>query len=146
MEVRLVLTPGMLGDDLSAVVRSRRAVQRFLEEHGIAGQTPLAADAVLVVSELVTNSILHAQAIPRVEVVVQDGAAVRVAVEDPSPSQPRMVSRSTVAHGQGDMTGEPDRIGGRGLLIVDQLASHWGVMPVAESRPGKSVWAELRRD
>ena len=89
-------------------------------------------DAMLVVSELVTNSLRHADfdgggAITLV-VVVAAGAS-RVEVWDPGPG---------VRPGQRRLPG-PGARGGRGLFLVQEVADRWGV----ERRDGAAVWAEL---
>jgi anti-sigma regulatory factor (Ser/Thr protein kinase) len=75
----------------------------------------------LLVSELVTNAVRHGASDPHESILMRarrtDGA-VRVEVCD---------------EGQGfDERGEAPptmKPGGRGLLLVDKLASRWGVMP-----------------
>jgi serine/threonine-protein kinase RsbW len=85
--------------------------------------------AVLLVSELVTNAIQHAR---DTEAIVVELAAVRsclrieVADEDPRWPQPRIPGRFDES--------------GFGFLLVDALASKWGVR---ETAAGKAVWAEL---
>ncbi len=83
--------------------------------------------AQLLVSELVTNAVLHAGTSIVVGVHVQ-GARVRVAVDDLSAAfpQPRAAA--------------DDASDGRGLLLVDALSSSWGWDLTAD---GKSVWFEL---
>jgi anti-sigma regulatory factor (Ser/Thr protein kinase) len=91
--------------------------------------TGLREQARLLVSELVTNAVRHAdlQAEDKIElVVVEAPSAVRIEVADPSdgfepPAQP---SR------------HPD--GGFGLYFVDRIADRWG----ADHR---AVWFELDR-
>jgi len=88
-------------------------------------------DVRLLVSELVTNSVLHGKAGPddrvRLRVIVRD-ATVRLEVTDPGP-------------GPGDRKPgpRPDQTGGWGLLLVDRIAGRWGVDP---GRP-PTVWAEI---
>jgi anti-sigma regulatory factor (Ser/Thr protein kinase) len=88
------------------------------------------AEVRLVVSELVTNAVRHGAAndgvvemfvtlgggIARVE-VIDDGAGF-----EPPQDAPR-----------------PEDLGGWGLIVVDRLASRWGV----EGGPRTRVWAEL---
>jgi anti-sigma regulatory factor (Ser/Thr protein kinase) len=85
-------------------------------------------DAVLLVSELVTNSVIHGG--PPVIVAVDcDGDALQVRVRDGSPALPAR------------RTAEQEAEGGRGLALVETLSSDWGVDP----RPdGKNVWFVLR--
>jgi anti-sigma regulatory factor (Ser/Thr protein kinase) len=86
-------------------------------------------DAVLLVSELVTNSVLHGG--PPVVVAVDcDGEALRVRVRDGSPSLPELRHAQQVDEG------------GRGLELVANLSQDWGVDPVED---GKHVWFVLRK-
>jgi PAS domain S-box-containing protein len=83
--------------------------------------------AKLLVSELVTNVVLHAHC--PAEVVVRAGTGwVRVDVHDDSPTLP----------GRRHYT--PDSMTGRGLAILDELAAAWGV---TADTTGKSVFFEL---
>ena len=87
----------------------------------------LAYTATLLVSELVANAVLHSGT--PLEVVVRcgdDGA--RVEVHDGSPQLPLRRHYS-------EMSGT-----GRGLLLVERVASGWGSEPTAD---GKVVWFEL---
>lgn len=83
--------------------------------------------AILLTSELVTNVIVHARTSMQLSVDV-DHDVVRVAIEDEAPRTP--VRRSN----------DGTRLTGRGMHLVESLATHWGV----DSTPlGKSVWFEL---
>jgi anti-sigma regulatory factor (Ser/Thr protein kinase) len=93
------------------------------------GMASLSADAELVVSELVTNALLHAPGTDRfVLTVVERPGGVRVEVADGSSIAP--VIREL----------EDGRAGGRGLRIVQALAVAWGHV---EDGSGKRVWVEL---
>lgn len=83
----------------------------------------------LLVTELVTNAVLHASSAPRLEMHL-GRKAIRMAVYD---ADPRMPERR-----------EPDveRPGGRGLHLLDMLATRWGAEPHGD---GKVVWFELER-
>ena len=83
----------------------------------------------LLVSELVTNAILHASSAPRLDVHVT-GANIRVEVFDDDAAEPRQRVPGA------------DGIGGHGLHLVDQLASRWGSEP---QHDGKVVWFEIDR-
>lgn len=87
-------------------------------------------DAVLVADELVSNAHRHGDA-PRIcRLGLRDrGRCLRIEVDDASPDQPRMRT--------------PDSTGGRGLILVDRLATAWGVQHHAHR---KTVWAELALD
>jgi anti-sigma regulatory factor (Ser/Thr protein kinase) len=83
--------------------------------------------AVLLVSELVTNALLHGRPTISVEVLAVP-SGVRIAVQDAHPDlpTPRPPAR--------------DEEHGRGLLLVDGMSRAWGV----DARPpGKAVWFEL---
>jgi anti-sigma regulatory factor (Ser/Thr protein kinase) len=84
-------------------------------------------DAELLVSELVTNAVLHARSATRVT-IERDDTRVRISVCDDSPARPRLRDYG------------PDAVTGRGLVIVDRLARRWGVDP---SDAGKCVWFEI---
>jgi anti-sigma regulatory factor (Ser/Thr protein kinase) len=90
----------------------------------------LLQQAVLLVSELVTNSVRHG-ARGGIELYARDdGRLLRIEVRDSGPGfTPRPGIRSAGAL-------EP---GGWGLLLVDRIADRWGV----ESDGGTSVWFEL---
>jgi anti-sigma regulatory factor (Ser/Thr protein kinase) len=77
---------------------------------------------VLVVSELVSNAVVHGDA-PRRLVVVGSEGRMRIEVTD----------------GRTDMGVVDDE--SRGLVVVAHLATAWGVRPSNTS--GKVVWAEV---
>ncbi|MGO8959383.1 MAG: ATP-binding protein [Streptosporangiaceae bacterium] len=89
-------------------------------------------DAVLVVSELLSNAIRHARPLPGANVQVAwavDHGAVEVAVSDGgAPTRPRQ-TQPTVSS-----------LGGRGLDIVEYLARTWGIR---SDDAGLTVWAIL---
>ena len=82
-------------------------------------------DAALIVDELVSNAVKHADGCTGLSVHA-DADGVRVAAADTSPQWPRRR--------------KPDFTGGRGLMIIEELAARWGVEP---NDDGKSVWADL---
>ncbi|GAA0950103.1 ATP-binding protein [Nonomuraea longicatena] len=111
---------------------ARHAVRDVLEKRGWPDE--LVENAMLVVSELVTNAVVHG--LPPVELrmrVVSGFAAGRVT--DRSPELP--VPAEAEADGEGD--GE----GGLGLAIVAAVAAAWGAHLLPE-RGGKAVWFEFR--
>jgi len=81
--------------------------------------------ALLVVSELATNAIVHAGGVLYLQ-LYHAGGHIRIEVADASPKAPGPVKVYLTS--------------GRGLQMVESLASAWG----SEPRPwGKVVWAEL---
>lgn len=88
------------------------------------------ADALrLAVSELATNAVIHARTPFTLRIVRRGSGTVRVSVTDGSVAVPVRQER------------RPDAAGGRGISIVEDLASEWGVEP---HPGGKTVWFELR--
>jgi anti-sigma regulatory factor (Ser/Thr protein kinase) len=85
---------------------------------------------VLLTSEIVTNAVRYAQRPIRVDIAVDENR-VLIAATDDDPRPPQL------------MTAPPEASGGRGLFLVDALASRWGVDP---HPPGKTVWFELLLD
>ena len=81
----------------------------------------------LLVTELVSNAILHART-PLQLTLESRPDHVRICVEDHSDEQP------AVRHY------DADAVTGRGLALVEQLASSWGVDTTPE---GKVVWCEV---
>lgn len=113
----------------SAVTAARRRAVEIAVEWGA---HHLADDLELIVSELVTNALVHGSVDAGRQVGVTyhlNRVRLRVEVRDPGsglPQQPKPLSESAET--------------GRGLGIVEFLSSRWGV----EQRViGKSVWVEL---
>ena len=110
--------------ELPATARSVTEARRFVLDALANWRLDVLADtAALLTSEVVTNAVLHART--PVDLVVRklrDGIAVEVT--DGSPKQPR-VGRAT-----------PDSTNGRGIALLEQLASTWGV---TTNRTGKTV-------
>ncbi|MGH4027517.1 ATP-binding protein [Actinomycetota bacterium Odt1-20B] len=86
--------------------------------------------AALVVSELVTNAIVHTASRRIICELCTEPGKLRIAVRDEGRGRgvPRPARRG------------PDEEHGRGLLLVEAVSSAWGVR---ESAPGLTVWAEL---
>ena len=105
----------------------RLVVSEVLQEWGV--PTSVVDDAVLMVSELVTNAVLHARSEDPLELELVYDKTLRISLADGSGEHPR----AKVAR-VGDE-------GGRGIAILGTLASRWGVEDLAS---GKRVWAELR--
>lgn len=112
-------------------VRTARAVVR--EQLGDWGLAPLGDVTVLLVSELVTNSLRYASGPIGVRLVrpVDPMGTLRVEVSDPLPDPPL------------ERNAGPDDEGGRGLQLVARSARSWGTGPGRTGRTGKTVWFEL---
>lgn len=115
--------------DPQAPSLARQAVAGFTEKSEIAA-TELAT-LTLLVSELVSNAVLHSDAPPACAIQlcarILDEGAVRVEVID---------------HGSGFTAAPRDPrqpLGGYGLYLVDKQATRWGV----DSEGGTRVWFEL---
>lgn len=110
---------------LEAEPGSARRARQFVTRH-LAGREPVLIDnATLMVSELVTNSIRHASGacVVTLELTLE---MLRIKVSDAGPATPVVRSPS------------PDEPTGRGLRIVAQLASDWGIDATPGS--GNTVW------
>jgi hypothetical protein len=112
---------------LAGVAVPVRAARRFAMEVCLeAGLAALAEAVALVMTELVTNAVLHTSGPERALLRVRaDG--VWLAVDDPSPVPPRVQSHSL-------------RSGtGRGLQMTRAFTRTWGYQARADG--GKQVWA-----
>ncbi|SER98624.1 Histidine kinase-like ATPase domain-containing protein [Pedococcus cremeus] len=114
-----------LGSGAVASRNARRFLIRCCLDWGLNQQL---ASGPLVVSELVTNAIQHANSDIDVVLAAHDGR-LRVGVRDRSPAPP--VTRHA----------PPDATGGRGLRVVEALARSSGAWPTVDG--GKFVWAVL---
>ena len=105
-----------------------REARRFLAQ--VLGDCPTAPDAVACLSELVTNSVLYSNSRrPRGRFIVRAclrPAGLRVEVEDEG--------------GPWELRQEHSDQRGRGLAIVDALATDWSVSGDGTSR---TVWFEI---
>ena len=113
-----------------AVTAARLALSEFDE----LVDESLAFDVRLLVSELVTNSVRHAEAGPDSSIVLRVAIAdehVRVEVCDKGPGFDPPAQ---------DPTAELARESGWGLFFVTQLADRWGV-----DRDDGRVWFEIER-
>ncbi|WP_181143711.1 ATP-binding protein [Streptomyces cinnamoneus] len=106
---RLVQSKKFPADPLS-VGAARRFVRRFCNEIGQDSDT-----AELLISEVVTNALVHAKSPCQVTCVALWGRPAWFEVRDESPEHP--TPRDV----------DLDASGGRGLLLLDVLADHWHV-------------------
>ncbi|MFD9881729.1 ATP-binding protein [Streptomyces alboflavus] len=124
-----------VGPDPAEVGRARRWARSRLAGSGIAADEPVAETLILLISELVTNAVVHTgcPAVLRMllpGVPADEPGTVRVEVADRSTRPPRP------RHAEGDDTN------GRGLELVDGLADRWGWR---HEGTGKSIWCEVDR-
>lgn len=110
-------------DDLHEIHRVRA-----LTDDAVASQLDDRAryELLLVVSELVTNALIHGHPPVRVS-LAHAGDEVVVEVYDASAREPR-----PRPPGRG--------VGGYGLHLLDELADRWGTAP---RPPGKCVWCRV---
>jgi anti-sigma regulatory factor (Ser/Thr protein kinase) len=133
----MMVTPGRPGeahDPEVAIERSRAfpatpeaipVVRRMITE--VAPDPVMAATAELLISELASNAVRHARTPFEVRIWAR-ATGLRAEVVDGSAALPVLGERSV------------DSEQGRGLRIVESLASAWGV----DHRGGKkAVWFEL---
>jgi anti-sigma regulatory factor (Ser/Thr protein kinase) len=85
--------------------------------------------AQLLVSELVTNAVMHTAGAFEMR-VRRDTSILRVSVCDESGERPARLATSDL-----------ERPSGRGLVLVDELSDAWGV---DDNGVGKIVWFELQ--
>lgn len=101
---------------------------RFVEAASGWGFAPI-GDLEVVVSELLTNAVVHGRTASVATCRLLVPGYVEIAVNDDGPGEPHL--------------GDPDdrRESGRGLRIVEALSASWGVEDVPDD--GKTVWARL---
>lgn len=110
-----------LARNATSVAVARRAVADVL---GDRVSLACVKQTQAIVSELVTNALQHGQGTPRLA-VTRDGRRVRVEIGDDGPALGAVRATS----------------GSRGLVVVDGLASRWGLHAIPGD--GKTMWAEL---
>ncbi|MEU7629594.1 ATP-binding protein [Nocardia sp. NPDC049220] len=112
--------------DLIAPARARALVRELL--------TPLpgvvVADAIQVFDELVSNARRHGLAPCRCRISLRaHRARLRIEVDDTGPDDPHLRI--------------PDHTGGRGMILIDRLATAWAC---TRHHGHKTVWAEVALD
>ncbi|MEU3921343.1 ATP-binding protein [Streptomyces sp. NPDC029004] len=114
---------------------ARRLAVRRLEEWGHPPTSDLSCTVALLIAELAANAVRHGR-VPgrefhlRLSFEVRP-CLIRIEVSDASPDRPPASPPEPA----------PDDESGRGLLLVDVLASRWGATPRVPI--GKTVWAEV---
>ncbi len=113
--------------DLQGVRRARQFLRDWLRSVEL---DPMAEEAELLASEVVTNALVHGDSDVDMH-VRRYPERVRVEVRDSDPHLALPVPETL---------GDEESEGGRGLVIVSAMASAWGNSP---SGRGKTVWFEL---
>ncbi len=107
--------------------------RQFVHEHRDHLDPALIHDAQLLVTEIVTNAVRHG----REEITLTfsvEPPGLGVSVSDAGPDMPVMPTGATPPVDSGH---------GRGMHIINALATHWGV-DTQTATEGKIVWFELR--
>jgi len=108
-----------------------RARLFLAEAHCPAHNTSVLDEATLLVSELVTNAVLHGAPPITLEIECDGAAGMQVRVSDGSEAPPALRHP------------DDEDEHGRGVVLVDLLSDAWGVDPTPN---GKAVWFRLRPD
>lgn len=119
------LSTQVIPRQLRSVAVARAFTERTLSSWNMAA---VLGDALIVVSELVTNAVVHAGTAAELR-LARHKRSLRVAVVDHGPGTPDPRALT------------PGQLGGRGLQIVTALSTAWGVSDLGEA--SKLVWAEL---
>jgi anti-sigma regulatory factor (Ser/Thr protein kinase) len=114
--------------DVGAAHRAREWLSRVCAD---LVEPALLEDARLVLSELVTNAVIHGAGDVVARAAISASGQLAVSTTDSGDA-----SRS----GPGARHGQQRRIGGYGLPIVERLTAAWGV---ASFPGGKTIWAVL---
>jgi anti-sigma regulatory factor (Ser/Thr protein kinase) len=118
---------------LDSVARSAQSARNILRR--VCGDVHIPTEtvetALLLVSELVTNAVVHSRSGPTLDIEVEPDL-MHVAVTDDAAGTPEVARDVPVLAEQG-----------RGLLLVQNLSSRWGVNRRVPA--GKTVWFELDR-
>ncbi|QDY81147.1 ATP-binding protein [Streptomyces qinzhouensis] len=138
---RLVLTLPTTGQSVRI---ARETAEQTLVEWRIGLRHPIADPALLILTELVTNSVRHAAALsPTLTVILGAGPdTFALAVHDRHPDRPDLGARRTPPHQEQD-SGPPT---GRGLATVMELTLGLGGTASVLPDPGhcgKTVWITL---
>jgi len=127
------------GVDLPTTPESARAGRQFANEILAKWRlVALADDVDLVISELITNALLHARADRR----VSPDATVRLDLELAGDGLVCRVGDGSALPPTPEEAGETAE-SGRGLLLVEALSAAWGW---SHEAPGKVVWARFDLD
>ncbi|MFD7485334.1 ATP-binding protein [Streptomyces mirabilis] len=123
---------------LSATPRGARLARLLtvqqLHEWGWPPSCAVSESTALLVAELAANAVTHGRVQGRgfrLTLTVEVSDTLRIEVTDPRGDRPPLAGRSA----------SPIDERGRGMLLVEALATRWGTEPWPPS--GKVVWAEI---
>ena len=123
---------GRMSAELEPVIGAARRARELVTEACARWECPeLAGPACIVLTEMVNNVVAHART-PMTVLLAEQGGTMSVAVRDHSTTAPRFGGLPA-----------PTAYGGRGLVLIDSVSSHWGTLKLAD---GKVVWAVLAGD
>lgn len=111
-----------LSEEMGSITVARQIVRDALDAWGYAGQHE---DVLLVVSELVTNALMHGAGAPMLR-MTGGSTHIRIEVGDSSEEAPKVR--------------EPGPADGWGMHVIGRLSSRWGI---SHREGGKVVWCEL---
>jgi anti-sigma regulatory factor (Ser/Thr protein kinase) len=114
---------------VASAASARHFVRDCIDEWGLSVS---AEETMVLVSEAVTNVVQHVRSEVTVTVSAR-GDGLRIEVSDDSPVTPRMAAL------------RPYSETGRGMFLIDALASCWGVdsRNCPDDTQGKTVWFEM---
>lgn len=115
--------------ELATTPRAPASARRFIRSALAGIEADRCSDAELVVSELVTNVVVHTTCSHLLVTLTLWDTSLRIAVADCDTSP--VLRRAP---------GESE-LGGRGLCVLDEIAERWSTETTDD---GKVVWAVLR--
>jgi signal transduction histidine kinase/DNA-binding response OmpR family regulator/serine phosphatase RsbU (regulator of sigma subunit) len=114
-----------IDDDVRAVHQARAFTRKTLDDWKLPAL--VARDAILLVSEMVTNAIVHGRGPIQLK-LRRAREDLLIEVSDTATAVPRKLRPTS------------SDVHGRGLQLVAMMADDWGTRPVSD---GKSVWCAL---
>lgn len=117
-----------LTNDPRAPGIARATVRTAMRHFGLGSDASETAE--LLASELVTNAVKHAESPVYVRASTRDGV-LRISVWDNHPELPEPLQL------------DAQDTFGRGLALVQHLATRWGRYPLSYTGGGKVVWFEI---
>jgi anti-sigma regulatory factor (Ser/Thr protein kinase) len=138
---QLAVTDSTFYQRFSATPRGARLARLLtlnrLDAWGIPHHTTASDNAAAIVAELAANAVTHGRVPGRdfaLELALSEWEIIRIEVTDTRTEERRPVALRRPAL---------DDEYGRGLQLVEALASGWGVKERLDGGPGKSVWATV---